>query len=86
MALWDAINRYAVSCGGDSSEATASKGARMDAVVGVENALSALVGERASAVCQEIAAWLAKEDERQDGLWSVNDARRRIADGSWRSK
>jgi hypothetical protein len=47
VRLWDAINAYAESCGGDTSTRTVSS-RRMDAVVAVERALrEALEGPHA---------------------------------------
>ena len=40
VALWNAINEYAVACGGDPATRTVS-GRRMDAVVAVERAVRA---------------------------------------------
>jgi hypothetical protein len=42
-ALWEAINRYAISVGGDPSEHVHDNTPRMQAVADVEGALAALV-------------------------------------------
>lgn len=40
--LWEAINDYAESCGGDTSDATARRPGRMKAVVAVEEIIEKL--------------------------------------------
>lgn len=45
MDLWDAINGYAESCGGDTSNRTISP-SRMDAVVAVETELTVKLAEQ----------------------------------------
>ena len=47
QAVWDAINRYAETCGGDTSVETVSTD-RQRAVVGVEQAIITYVGQRMS--------------------------------------
>lgn len=49
VELWDAINEYAESCGGDTSEATVTN-RRMNAVVAVERVISEL--KRPCPACQ----------------------------------
>jgi hypothetical protein len=49
VPLWDAINEYAVTCGGDTSNSTISP-QRMDAVAKIERRLEELANE-ASGVC-----------------------------------
>lgn len=48
--LWEAINRYAEACGGNTGDATVGD-ARMDAVAAVERAVDALVVSETQ--CQE---------------------------------
>lgn len=61
VGLWEAINRYATACGGDTGNATIS-GKRMDAVVAVEREIEALVAarfeERGTRPSAEVAAEL----------------------------
>lgn len=44
VELWDAINRYVVTCGGDPSRHVYGNTPRMTAVSNIETALRALVG------------------------------------------
>lgn len=44
--LWNAVNRYAEACGGDTGSETVS-GARMDAVVAVDDAVDTIIMDRA---------------------------------------
>jgi len=53
VALWDAVNRYMVACGGSESSTTVE---RQMAVVGVERAVAAIVTEWSNALRRVIDA------------------------------
>ena len=66
VAVWDAVLRFAQSCGGDTGEGTIGE-LRMDAVVAVDRALEDLVGQPTDlgeepARDPERAEWLARQD------------------------
>lgn len=71
VALWDAINRFAVACGGNSLRISS---ARMDAVVDVENALRQLLpGRSAASASLRVRAIddVLAERGRQNEKWGV---------------
>jgi hypothetical protein len=52
VEMWDAINAYAESCGGDTSEKTVSD-RRMNAVVAVDRAIEAWFHAKQRIILQE---------------------------------
>ena len=72
VALWDAINEYAASCGGDPSRNVYGNTRRHEAVVKVEAALAAQPAGDAEKIQQAIASCMICEGET--GLRKINES------------
>lgn len=75
VALWDAINRYVISCKGDPGKRVQGNTSRMKAVTAVESALGAVVDAERRELEDLVLDVLSGADILTDRRWMATAKR-----------